>query len=565
MPRPRAAVAGGAIALLFPVLVSPSVAIPAVSVRHAALSIVAAAGVVALGAMIRTDSRRVALLALAFVAWSGVAALTAVNRGTAFWGQFSWGTGWLFVLAVVGAWAIGCTGGARGRHLIERGLVVSLMANAVVCFLQLALKLDAYGLPLKDNRATGLFGNPVFVAAFLAGGIWLVGARFPGRPLRGSLMAVALAGALQATGSRFAVALVVVGLLLLPLRIGLRPGGAFAALVVVGLVLGALLASHAGTPSGSQRAVAGEASGLAPRVENWLSAGHAVAHRPLVGTGPNGFRDATSPRRTAKLVRTEGPGHIFLDAHNIVVEYAVTTGLVGVLLFLVWIALCLRRCDWSAPLSGFALILFLMHLVEPQDVGLTPVLFLALGAASAARLPEPDVVPLGARIALLVAGTVTAIVLLVGSWELRQGALDFDLAHTNAAIRLLPPFAAPLVVKARIYTFRAKMEHNPALLVTARYWARRAVAREPNDSNLWQNLANLELGAGLASRAEHDFREALRQNPYELGAMVGLGRIALSSGRPLEASAWFQRVLTFDPSQRDVRTLLDEARRATSR
>src|SRR5205085_7024689 len=137
--------------------------------------------------------------------------------------------------------------------------------------------------------------------------------------------------------------------------------------------------------------------GVRPRVETWLSARHVLARHPFLGSGPGRFRAATSRYRTLRLVRAGGADRLFADGHNLAVEYAVTTGLPGLALLGVWLALAVRRAGWRPPLAGFALVVLAMHALEPQNVALTPLAFLALGAAAPLTDGLPRVVPAAGR------------------------------------------------------------------------------------------------------------------------------------------------------------------------
>jgi tetratricopeptide (TPR) repeat protein len=300
------------------------------------------------------------------------------------------------------------------------------------------------------------------------------------------------------------------------------------------------------------------ASGIRPRLETWLSARHAVAERPVLGSGPGRFRAATSRFRTLRLVRAEGADRLFVDAHDLPVEYAVTTGLPGLALLLGWLALAVRRAGWRSPLGGFALIVLAMHLVEPQNVALTPVAFLALGAAApAGRRASVSLRALVPAQALLVAAAVgTAVLLLVGSFHLDQARLDLTLGQARQARRLLPAWPEPRLVTATASVFVSKTEGRPELLVASRRWRRAAVARDPTDPALWIDLARSELGAGLVAPAGRDFRRALDFDPWSAEALAGLGRVAHAQGDRAGAVPFFRRSLRAEPDQPAVRRLL---------
>jgi tetratricopeptide (TPR) repeat protein len=260
------------------------------------------------------------------------------------------------------------------------------------------------------------------------------------------------------------------------------------------------------------------------------------------------------------MARDDGPDRLYVDAHNLVVEYGVTTGLPGLVLLLTWVALAVRRAGWRNPLAGFALLVLAMHLVEPQNVGLTPLAFLALGAAAPLAIAPRPVVPLALRGLLAGAGVILAGALLLGAYHLEQARLDFGLGDARQARQLLPPWPEVRDQTARIYTFQAKTERDPALVAIAEQWRRAVVAADPDDPTGWNDLAEAELGAAHTDAAAQHFREALKRNPWSARAMNGLGRIEMTDGREREASELFRRSLLVRPDQPVIRRLLNALR-----
>ena len=123
-------------------------------------------------------------------------------------------------------------------------------------------------------------------------------------------------------------------------------------------------------------------NGLGPRVQLWQAAIEAIGDRPLLGYGPGRTQARhVTPRRSLTFARYEGPDVLFADAHNFLVEVLTTTGILGFAAFLAWLVLAGRRA--RGPLAGFAVVGAMTMLVEPLNVGLTPLVLLALGAAGA--------------------------------------------------------------------------------------------------------------------------------------------------------------------------------------
>ena len=81
-------------------------------------------------------------------------------------------------------------------------------------------------------------------------------------------------------------------------------------------------------------------------------------------------------------------GRVLTDGHDVFVEVGVTTGLVRSRFFLFWLFGAARtagRCSFL----GLAAAMIGVELVEPINVAVLPLAFLALGAATAVRL-KPD-------------------------------------------------------------------------------------------------------------------------------------------------------------------------------
>jgi hypothetical protein len=366
-------------------------------------------------------------------------------------------------------------------------------------------------------------------------------------------MALAVS-ALELSGSRFALGLAVVVTLAVLVRRPRRMAPAAAAMAV-GVLLGVGLGAVGGTTTGTGRVDAGAGGGgLTARVRTWASAGTAIAAHPLVGVGPGQFRSATSPHRDLALVHSEGADRLFLDAHNIVVEYATTTGVTGLVALTVFVALAARRA--RGPLLGFAAMALAVHLVEPQFVGTTPLAFLALGAAGKRTRPAPTH-RTRAAVALLVLGALVAGGFLVaGDLKLNQAALDFHAVPARAAVRLLPPWPEPARLVARIALFRAVTTHGRTGRAETLRWRRRAVAEDQTDPRSWTELGEAQLYFGEPHAAERSFERALYWDPWSVRALNGLGQAAMADHDARRARRAFERSLLVSPSQVKVRRLL---------
>lgn len=552
--RPSAMFAGS-VALLLPLFTHPSVLLSPFSLRYAALAIVIAVGGVLLANLVRSSARTPAIVALGLAGWALLSATLSPQPAMSLWGMFGLGTGALFVCALAASWAVGLTSGEGGRALVERGLLAGAIVNAAVAVLQTLLDLTAFDLPLYEhNRAPGLLGNPVFLGALLAAALWLVLHRLA-RSWRWGSVVLLFGAALQLSGSRFSLALAVLALpaALLSKTLPWKPTLAAAAALLVGVVGGTLVADQRGALSGTQRAFSQPvySGGLSNRIETWRTAPAAIAERPIVGWGPNRYSQATSPRRT--LAVSEGrPETLYTDAHNLVVEYAVTTGVPGLALLIALVVLSLRRARLASPLTGFALLALAGHLLQPQNVALTPLTFLALGAGMVGVClpPPPPRVMVALAGALGLAAAATGV---YGVYLLEQTRLDFTTRPAERASDILPPWPEPRGILGNITAFHGiSRGGDAATLARSRAFLLEAAQRDPADPALWNSLAEAELRDGLDVEAGRHFGLALQRNPWSVRALNGLGQIALNAGDEGKAARLFRTSLRALPQQREI-------------
>jgi O-antigen ligase len=565
-----------------------------------------------------------ARFALGFLAVGVVSVVRAAKPVFAIVGPYQQGTGWLFLAALAGFWALGTGRGAADRRLLESALIAGAGANAVVAILQQLFDLDRIGLGAYRNSAgtalpDGLLGNPVFSGALLAGAFVLLAPRFRDRPWRWSVLVAAVGFGLGVGSERLPALLsvLVCGWVLWdawrrrgatrrgaprtsrrttggaskgetagpdpgvtgggPER---RSGGvvvalAFGALAIGGIVAGSWAAhGRGGLGVVSHAAQSTQSETYGQRLHAWSAALHAIAHQPLFGYGPGQFRAATSPYFTAAFARG-APGVSFTDAHNLAIEYATTTGVVGAALLLSWLGFA----SWNrrGPLAGFALVVLVMELAEPLNVALTPIAFMALGAAVPAKGGED--VPAGGRdptlmrrrvglaaAILAVVAVLPASAVVVGDLALARGQAKFEVAQDAGALRdandaeiLLAPWAEAPSLLARTHLYLA-VAGAPSETSRAVRWARVAAGRDPTNPGPATTLASYQLYAKDLAGARSSARRVLAAAPWYAPAMTVLGRIAFASGDDARGRYWYRRSLAIDPNQPALRKALAAGR-----
>jgi O-antigen ligase len=523
------------------------VILPAVSGTHwtpkAALVLVALVpGAVALGRQLATRDSA-AFAGAAFVVVAGAATLLSPSPMLALIGLYNVGTGFLFVLALVGAWALGRQLSVRGARLLGSVVLAAAVANAVMCWLEMSSFFSGDLFARVDGRAPGLLGNPVHVSALLVGAFALAieRAREPADVTRTNRIAYIAACALFASGVQLSGGRT--GLLLLALVVIyslVRSGWRTTVVVIAVGAAGVLLASGSfPSDSGAAARLAGSGSSLfAGRIDRWRLALPAVGDRPVLGIGPGLYRRATSPHDTVAAARAFGADALYEEAHNLIAQYAVTTGILGLAMLTLWIALA--AVGARGELAWFTLFAALSLFVEPQFVGLTPVLALTFGAASPRAMgPAPPwtraVVAVG-----LVVGLVAAGLLVRGDDELGQAIRDRCPATAIRAADRLPMWPeAPLLAAQRETAHRGCSSVGRADAAVRD--AHLAVERDPSAPPSWSALGEYELDRGRTQAAARAYAQALRWNPQSTTALAALAGIAHERGDRAEVARFCAR------------------------
>lgn len=517
--------------------------------RVAILLVLAGLGVTALVGLVRGGDRA-AVAAGAFVFLAAASSLLSPQPRLSFLGLYNVGTGTVFVVALATVWALGRTLSADGLHRAGVAVVAGAVANAAVGLVQVALKPGFFPFePFEKNRASGLLGNPVQLGMVMVGALAFLGVR-PGRPSAARLAAIAfLAAALQASGSRASLLL---GVLLPAAALALLRRWQHLALtlaaIAVGIGLVALLPLSSAGGATSRLASSGGDSSLGSRVEMWRAGAAAVADRPVLGHGPGRFRAATLPHRSRAAAVAEGPDRYFADAHNLVVEYATSTGVLGLAALVAWVGLALRR--GRGPWAVLAVALLAGHGAQPQMVATTPLLFFALGAAA----PRADGTR-RTRVALVATAGLAALAacagaaLLLGDFALNQARLDLTVDQAKRAERVLPGWPIGPSAVAQSYSFEARLTGSATARADAIAWRRRATHRDALDPFVWNALGDEFFAAGRWTDAEDSYLRTLALDPYSLSALNGLAYSAANRHDADAARRWIARSLDLRPNQ----------------
>lgn len=435
--------------------------------------------------------------------------------------------------------------GRDAAAAIETVLLGVVGLNAMVALIQ-----GTTGVGTAFGRAQGLFGNPVFLAGLLVGGLWLVVQRFR-TDQRWGWAVVLVVAATQTTGSRFALILLAVVVVVSFYMLTRRRTALLVLAIVAGVALGGALAAIGGASSATARAGQGiAAGGFSQRLEIWSWSARAITHRPVQGQGPGQVQAATERFKTLAFAKRE-PERTFDDAHNLIVEYTVTTGVPGAALLIAFAVLTMLLSGWRSPLAGFAILALALHGVEPPHAELTPLVFLALGAAATGPAPLLIGVPRGLRPALVGVAAVIGGVIAVGSSYGSSSPSNVSRSYADSRIarRLLPMWSSS-------YSRTAKIDVTHTKYKGAARWLRIAAAREPYHAFLWTQLAFVDEQNGDFVDAEAHYRRALADNRYSVDTMNRLVALLIRTGRSQEARAYIHRSLQVTPNQPSLRKLL---------
>lgn len=518
------------------------------SLRYAASLVTVAAGIPLLLGICRHGARsaRVAAgAALAFATLSLASAAVAVVPAAAIIGDIGRGTGAIFVAACAGAWAIGRSSSDAARASLRVALVAVATVNAVVAALQLVVDLEFAGLSLHAGRPSGLLGNPVHLSALAVAAIVVATAPRSDRLWTFAAAAGTCAAAVQLAGGRVGLVLTVAVVAARLWRSRGRASIVLAGSIVAGLAAGTLLASST-AETAVDRLLPTSASGSpAHRIETWKAAPAMVAERPLLGHGPGRFEAAAAPHRTERLGR-DGPDRLFDDAHDLFVEYAVTTGLLGLAALVVFLGAAGRTA--RGDLAAAAASLLVVHLLQPLSMATTLTLFLLLGAGGPRVEPvSPSTAAVAIRRLLLTAAIAAGIVFTWGGSAYRRAGLSHDESAARRADAVFRWSPGPPAVTARIHTFRAHDTGAPSERAAAVRWRRVAVDRDPQQPALWFELADAQLTAGDPRSADTSARAGLAINPWSLRARLQLATSSLRMGRPAEARRWLDEAERLAP------------------
>ena len=123
----------------------------------------------------------------------------------------------------------------------------------------------------------------------------------------------------------------------------------------------------------------------------------------------------------------------------------------------------------------------------------------------------------------------------------------------NAAIRILEELgtgtnsASVHAALGRAYMYKFMLTRDPALTRQASLYCERALANDPQNTDVRVTLGQVRLQSGQKDEAIHEFQQALALQPNNIDAMLGLGDSYNAGSRRKEAEATYQRAIAQQP------------------
>ena len=561
-PRPAARPTRGDLvfigaAALLTIAFSTASTFPAFSGRFAVLLALTLPGLLALGRLVALDRDRAAMAAAAFLGWAGCSALLSANPLVSGWGQVGKESSFVIWCGLFGMWALARQLSEPGRRLLLPTLLAALTLQAAVAVMDVLVGHEGLHVGLISGRARALAGNSIYLGALMAGAAAAaVAMARRARSARG-LVASGVASllgvfALNLSGARSALVpcLALVGFQIV--RAPWRRATLLGAFVLAGLVGSqGLLAAADSNAAAIDRAASGAITGGEGRVQVWSFGVSAVWDSPLIGAGPGGFQRAVQHEYTDEYLRSvpEQNAEVWVDPHNLVVELAVTTGVVGLLLFGLFAWTASRRA--TGPLLVLAGGIALSWMLQPMVIVTGGVAFIALGASAPAVRESTAYLARrrGARWLPLVAAAAGIVAGGYYAWADAQVATALRSASSEqiekAAARL-PRDAVldDLAGRAAMYEYM-RGESTAARLVEL---TARATRHEPERPLWWFRLGARQLALGDHVGARENLLRATELQEWRIDTWPMLLDLAHRTGDDELAARALRHVCAVDPA-----------------
>jgi hypothetical protein len=292
------------------------------------------------------------------------------------------------------------------------------------------------------------------------------------------------------------------------------------------------------------------------RAPVWRANLRAWSEDPVTGSGPATGWGGFLRNATADEIRRSDRG--YADAHNLFVEMLATTGLLGAAALLALVALLVWRIGLVGPdrawAAGGVIAVGLVHLLQPLNIVLTPLLFVLAGLAVG---PPRRATKLSGWLGIAVA---VMLVLSLGrftaSWMQRYGDSYNSLDSVRTATKLEPRRLGAAVELARFLAFEYRTGDADAR-TEARAVMANAVRWHAWSPSVRLDAADVESIMEDRAGALEWIERHLEIFPNDPRALAGKAVLVLERGERDDARALAERALEIDDAQTLAQTVLD--------
>lgn len=328
------------------------------------------------------------MFAFAFLIFSCFSAIFSTQAYISFFGIYIEGTGWLFYLACICAWAAGIklVKGNISKQALMNILTAGAIFNSLFSVLQMEFSIHnvAYNglLQTGDFAASGIFGNPVYFAQFITAVLVMNLFRNDISIRARGIIAIFLGFGIELSGDRMAVVIVVLaGIIVMfkkPFKFSLQMGISIISGYLVGFGVDRYFQN---SPLKYQLSTSSLGTGFSARFVLWKLVSHRIISSPFFGKGPESTLRETLPFYTSIIAKqlniTNG---LYGDSHNFILELLLSVGIVG---FIPLVIFFIRQIKLSrGPLAYFVVASIPFALIEPLNIMVDLAIMVSLGAST---------------------------------------------------------------------------------------------------------------------------------------------------------------------------------------
>ncbi len=500
------------------------------------------------------------IFAFAFLILSCFSAIFSTQAYVSFFGIYVEGTGWLFYLACICAWAAGIkliTGNFTTKHLMNL-FTAAAIANCLFSLGQLELTLHHIyynGLiQLNTNASSGIFGNPVYFAEFITGILVMTLFRDDISLKTKVIISSILAMGIELSGDRMAIVVVLatgaIVLIVKKFKYSIIMGSS----ILVGYFVGFGIDDYFNnSPLKYQLSTSSVNVGFSARFVLWKLMLKQILHNPLFGWGPESTERASLSHYNLTLAHQLGLQYgIYGDSHNFIVELLLSVGFVGVAPLIVFFYKHIRLA--KGPLVYFVIACIPFALIEPLNIMVDLPIFLALGASTVVIEKESSQLKgnvanddstknssnqnqKGVRVMNVTAGImlffaiICSVLLIVGDSyyeeipstyyqiKVHNGVPTLNFTVLNRAVDFMPIYSRTYYSYGKSYGVLAglapKKNISIELAKKGEPYLRQALKVAPFNVNNWIMLAQLQIIANDKPAALKSYEMALYYDPFD--------------------------------------------------